>query len=146
MAHLGEIASARGPLALVEIPFVASQRNRPAALFLESLAQADENGVFRLSAEAAARVRYRVGQAVPPAHTSRDRDNDRKARPQAGEAGGTACPTQRIDYLRIATELRHPCDPRPHPRHVQVRRRARPDPTPRALPWSVSFPKSGPAC
>ena len=36
VARLGEIATERG-LARVEIPFVAGQRNRPAALFLESL-------------------------------------------------------------------------------------------------------------
>ena len=36
VARLGEIAMERG-LARVEIPFVAGQRNRPAALFLESL-------------------------------------------------------------------------------------------------------------
>ena len=36
VARLGEIAVERG-LARVEIPFVAGQRNRPAALFLESL-------------------------------------------------------------------------------------------------------------
>jgi len=36
VARLGEIAKERG-LARVEIPFVAGQRNRPAALFLESL-------------------------------------------------------------------------------------------------------------
>ena len=41
VAQLGEIARERG-LARVEIPFVAGQRNRPAALFLESIgAEAD---------------------------------------------------------------------------------------------------------
>ena len=39
VARLGEIAMERG-LARVEIPFVAGQRNRPAALFLESLGAA----------------------------------------------------------------------------------------------------------
>ena len=38
VARLGEIAVERG-LARVEIPFVAGQRNRPAALFLESLGE-----------------------------------------------------------------------------------------------------------
>ncbi|HEV3197377.1 MAG TPA: HAD-IIIC family phosphatase [Bryobacteraceae bacterium] len=118
VAHLSEIAKARG-LARVEIPFVAGQRNRPAALFLESLGKAGSDGVFQLSVEDAAGVRYRVGQAVPPALPSLDRENVRKDRPQAGvtphEAGGTACPTTlvtgtrgRVDYLRIANELRHP--------------------------------------
>jgi FkbH-like protein len=44
VARLGEIAKERG-LARVEIPFVAGQRNRPAALFLESLG----TGVGRVS-------------------------------------------------------------------------------------------------
>jgi FkbH-like protein len=48
VARLGEIAMERG-LARVEIPFVAGQRNRPAALFLESLGGAP------------------VGQSVPEA-------------------------------------------------------------------------------
>ena len=38
VARLGEIAVERG-LTRVEIPFVPGQRNRPALLFLESLAQ-----------------------------------------------------------------------------------------------------------
>jgi len=93
IASLGEIAAARG-LARVEIPFVAGQRNRPAALFLESLRPADGDGVFRLAATEAAGVAYQVGNgSTAPA-----------------EAGREACPTERkrIDYARIATELRDP--------------------------------------
>jgi FkbH-like protein len=96
VAHLGAIATERG-LARVEIPFVASQRNRPAVLFLESLGRADADGVFRLSAEDAASVKYRVGRPVTVPS---------EAENVSGSAGGTACPT--TDYLRIATELRHP--------------------------------------
>jgi FkbH-like protein len=86
VARLGEIALERG-LARVEIPFVAGQRNRPAGLFLETLPSA---------AEEAARVRYRpgVGQVVS------DLPKAKVGRPRA-------CPT-RIDYVKIATELRDP--------------------------------------
>jgi FkbH-like protein len=113
VAHLGEIAGERG-LARVEIPFVASQRNRPAALFLESLGKADADGVFRLTAQDAAVVKYRVGQTVTAPS---------EAEKAPGSAGGTACatamvgqavpparpsPMRKIDYVRIATDLRHP--------------------------------------
>jgi len=84
VARLGEIALERG-LSRVEIPFVASGRNRPAQLFLESIG-------MPLEAARAASVRYRAGemadsgprmaaQAIPPA-------------------------TDRPDYVRIATDLR----------------------------------------
>jgi acyl carrier protein len=88
VARLGEIARERG-LARVEIPFVPGPRNRPAALFLDSIGA--RNG---LTAEAAAMVRYRTGQA-PEAPG-----------PVADRAGRGAAP--RIDYLKIATELRTP--------------------------------------
>jgi FkbH-like protein len=83
--RLGEIAMERG-LARVEIPFVAGQRNRPAALFLESLGTA---------AEEVARVRYQpgVGQVSDL--------------PKAEQGRSETCPT-RIDYVKIATELRDP--------------------------------------
>ena len=83
VARLGEIALERA-LARVEIPFVAGQRNRPAGLFLETLP---------VAAEEAARVRYRVGTALP--------------RPEVG--GTRPQPARkRIDYVKIATELRDP--------------------------------------
>src|SRR5579871_25127 len=85
VAHLGEIALQRG-LERVEIPFVPSQRNRPAALFLESLGP--------LTAEAAAAVRYRVGRQV----TDLTRESEAAQKP----------PAHRIDYLQIANELRTP--------------------------------------
>src|SRR5205807_2813160 len=70
VARLGEIALERG-LARVEIPFVASGRNRPAELFLESLALATlrsaDATVFQLPAAAAAAVRYSPGKHVPAA-------------------------------------------------------------------------------
>ena len=63
VARLGEIAMERG-LARVEIPFVPGQRNRPALLFLESLAAP---GRRRLPLSAA----RRRGRDVPPG-TARD--------------------------------------------------------------------------
>lgn len=89
IARLGEIALERG-LARVEIPFVAGQRNRPAALFLESIGAA-----HGLTAEAAAAVRYTVAQPAPAATTA-----------AAHEA--PAEPVRRANYLKIATELRTP--------------------------------------
>ncbi len=83
VARLGEMAVERG-LARVEIPFVAGQRNRPAALFLESLPE---------GAAEAAGVKYRPAVALPKP-----------------EPGGTRPHPARkgIDYVKIATELRNP--------------------------------------
>jgi FkbH-like protein len=92
VARLGEIAAERG-LAQVWIPFVAGQRNRPAALFLESLGAAGTDGVFRFEAVEAAGVKYRVGQ-VPDL-------------PKTEQGRSETCPTK-IDYVKIATELRDP--------------------------------------
>jgi len=94
VARLGEIARERG-LERVEIPFAAGQRNRPAALFLESI-----DAMGGLTAEQAAAVRYEVGQTVSPAN----------AGPGGASwpAGGSAYPTKSVDYQRIATELRTP--------------------------------------
>jgi len=93
VARLGELAQERG-LARVAIPFVASQRNRPARLFLESIAREDA-GVFRLSAQEASAVRYRPAPAAVPADTAQADHNPRPA-------------AHRIDYARIAGELRDP--------------------------------------
>lgn len=93
VARLGEIAVERG-LARVEIPFVAGQRNRPAALFLESLRVAAD-GVFRFAAGEAAGARYRVGQVS-------DLLGERQ-----GRAGRKPAP-RNVNYVRIATELRDP--------------------------------------
>jgi FkbH-like protein len=88
VARLGEIAQQRS-LGRVEIPFVPSPRNRPAALFLESI------GGGSLTAQQAAAVRYKPSQAthrLPPGHAP----------------GDTPAPASRPDYVKIATELRTP--------------------------------------
>ncbi len=92
VARLGEIALERG-LSRVEIPFVPGQRNRPAALFLEAIGAGKG-----LPAEAAAAVRYSVGQPSPPDSHASDSSRDR-------EEGAGA---QRVNYVKIATELRDP--------------------------------------
>jgi acyl carrier protein len=93
VARLGEIALERG-LGWVEIPFVAGQRNRPALLFLESIARRDAGGVFRLTAVDAARVKYRPAQAAPVDVPRRE--------------GRERALVKRPDYTRIATALRTP--------------------------------------
>ena len=93
VARLGEIALQRG-LQTVEIPFLAGQRNRPALLFLESIAKRNGQNVFRLAAAEAARVQYHPSQAAwseSPRSEGRER-----------------VMLQRPDYARIATELRTP--------------------------------------
>jgi hypothetical protein len=99
VARLGEIALERG-LERVEIPFAAGQRNRPAALFLESLQAADADGVFRFAAALAAGVRYKPGNMVEA------QEREKAGGPTNG--AGTPRPTGRIDYVRIATELSDP--------------------------------------
>jgi FkbH-like protein len=89
VARLGEIARERG-LARVEIPFVAGQRNRPAALFLEEIGAGDG-----LIAEAAAAVRY-VARRAPAASSAPARPSENGSK------------KRRVNYLRIATELRTP--------------------------------------
>jgi FkbH-like protein len=89
LARLGEIALERG-LARVEIPFVPGQRNRPAALFLESIGAGKG-----LSAEQAAAVEYAPGRA-----------------PAADPAVYAVPAEQKLirpaNYVRFATELRTP--------------------------------------
>ena len=97
VAKLGELARGRG-LARVEIPFVEAQRNRPARLFLESIARAID-GAFRLGASEAAAIRYRASASVPPL-------GNPPAEPP--EAPAVQRALRRIDYVRIATELRDP--------------------------------------
>jgi len=84
VAHLGEIAQQRS-LARVEIPFVPSPRNRPAALFLESI------GGGSLTAHQAAAVRYTPSQGL-------------RHLPQID----APTPASRPNYVKIATELRSP--------------------------------------
>ncbi|HEV2447960.1 MAG TPA: HAD-IIIC family phosphatase, partial [Candidatus Sulfopaludibacter sp.] len=92
VAKLGELAAERG-LAAVEIPFVEARRNRPARLFLQSIAR-EENGVFRLAAADARAVRYQP--AAGPATTAEE------------IAAPPPLSLPAIDYARIATELREP--------------------------------------
>ncbi len=68
LARLGEIAVGRG-LARVEVPFVPSQRNQPALVFLQSVGakfkQRTEVGLrFSFPAEAAAAVTYSLSSAA----------------------------------------------------------------------------------
>ena len=93
VARLGRIALDRG-LARVEFLFAPGKRNQPARLFLESLRAADADGVYRLAAGDAAALRYRPGAAAP----------------QREKALAKAPAPRRVDYLRIATELRRPSD------------------------------------
>ncbi|HWC98904.1 MAG TPA: HAD-IIIC family phosphatase [Candidatus Sulfopaludibacter sp.] len=92
VAHLGKLALERG-LKQVRIPFLASQRNRPAALFLQSIAQ-EAAGVSVLSADQAANLVY------VPASTP--------AEPVSESTPAQAPPPRRVDYLKIATELSDP--------------------------------------
>lgn len=99
LAAIGELAIERG-VARVDVPFKPSQRNRPARLFLESVGAAYKESrggglVFRFPAECAARVVYKPSPRPPrPAshHRADPHPNGRS----------------RIDYVRIATELRDP--------------------------------------
>jgi len=91
VARLGQIALEHG-VEQVRIPFLASQRNRPAALFLQSIAQ-ETAGVFELPAADAASVTRRP--ATPPES------------PPDSDAPPATVP-RRVDYLKIATELRDP--------------------------------------
>ncbi len=93
VARLGEIARERG-LERVEIRFVPAKRNQPARLFLQSLGAPDAEGVFRLPASEAARTVYRVGQAA--------------AAPQSETPHARPAAPPRVDYLRIANQLRTP--------------------------------------
>lgn len=99
LAAIGERALERG-IARVDVPFTPSQRNRPALLFLESIGAAyketrDGGLVFRFPAECAARLVYKPAPGPPrPAA-------ERRAAPSPNGRS-------RVDYVRIATELRNP--------------------------------------
>jgi hypothetical protein len=92
VARLGEIAIERG-LTAVEIPFVEAKRNRPAWLFLKSLGDPGPDGVFRFDSRTAADV----------THKPESRPIEILSEPRPS---GSAAP--RIDYSRIATDLRTP--------------------------------------
>jgi FkbH-like protein len=98
LARLGEIALERG-LSHVHIPFVAAQRNRPAELFLKSLAAPGPDSVFRLEARTAASVTYRPAEPLP---YGRGSDTPTEPRPLGSVF------LKRPDYARIATHLRTP--------------------------------------
>jgi FkbH-like protein len=117
VARLGEIAVERG-LGSVEIPFVAAQRNRPALLFLESLGATASGGVFRMSAEDAARVRHRVVGRTPwsardalvpqPEQWSQHLGGGQQADGGVGRGPGGPPHQFRPDYGRMASDLRTP--------------------------------------
>jgi FkbH-like protein len=92
IAHLGRIALEL-KVDTIRIPFVPTQRNRPAALFLHSIA-ALQDGAFVLPAARAAALQYHPASAAPVA-------------PDTAEVPAATVP-RRIDYLKIATELRDP--------------------------------------
>jgi FkbH-like protein len=92
VARLGRIAQERG-LRRVEIPFVAGQRNRPAELFLQSI-----GAIGGMTAEAAANV-GQAGSLRAEWHSAPGRANNP---PRAASL------PHRVDYLKIATELRTP--------------------------------------
>ena len=100
LARLGEIAQERG-LAEVDVPFVSSQRNRPASALLSGIGaqfeQRTESGsIFRFPAAYLAGVRYTT---------------DGHAAATSGERRVAAAPVPRpraVDYARIARELREP--------------------------------------
>jgi FkbH-like protein len=111
LARLGEIARERGVPA-IDARFRRTERNQPAWLFLESVGTQEPGGefpLFRFPAAVAARIAYRPNGH--PAHA------EIASRPAAGAA------RQRIDYARIATELR---SPQQVIEHVRGARRARP--------------------
>src|SRR6185437_5132920 len=87
LARLGEIAAARG-LQTVDVTFVAGKRNQPAAAFLTAVGNP-------LSASAAAAILYEPASGEVPLE-------DKHQRP-SGER-------RRLDYWRIATELRRVAD------------------------------------
>jgi len=92
LAHLGAIARERG-LSHIELPFVATPRNTPGRMFLESVAHRNGEGPFIMDAAAAEALTYQPGDAFPPA---------------VGGEAPAAAPRRRIDYARIAAELRDP--------------------------------------
>jgi FkbH-like protein len=105
VARLGEIALERG-IQIVEIPFVAAQRNRPALLFLESLGATAAEGVFRLSANCGADPLVRAGSPGPAADAARVQYHASAGLP--GPEPTVAPPPARAPYARIASELRTP--------------------------------------
>ena len=95
LSWLGKTALEKG-LAKLEVPFVPTQRNRPALLFLESVGAkfkrpAEHGFLFRFPAEAAAAVTYEPSSAPL-----------REAAPEAPVHVSSAEP---VDYVYIANHL-----------------------------------------
>jgi FkbH-like protein len=118
LARLGELALEKG-LRWVDVPFVPTQRNRPALLFLESVgAQYKEpsaNGFrFRFPAGAAAGIAYAPASALPRFAAEPDRSLTVAAlkRQQLTEQRASACglsasfAATSVDFGYIAANLR----------------------------------------
>ena len=103
LAHLGQLARRRG-LESIAIPLRRGPRNRPAELFLNSIARVLD-GVYRLSPDEidsvtiAAPAPPHALALAPPAEIPPAAGNG------AGPAPVSARESGRPDYLRIATEL-----------------------------------------
>jgi FkbH-like protein len=96
LARLGEIALERG-LRGIDVPFLATQRNRPALLFLESVGArfkqpAEQGFLFRFPVRYAGSVQYKPASAVQ--------------RPAPEEHAEQAPAGEPIDFVHIATRLR----------------------------------------
>ena len=110
LARLGEIARERG-LGRVDVPFVPTQRNRPALLFLESVGaehrrESAEGLLFRFPADYASRITYAPERARPHAPGGTEAGTE-PAGPPDGES---------VDFVRIASEL---CDVERIAEHVR---------------------------
>ncbi|RPI10351.1 MAG: hypothetical protein EHM65_08210, partial [Acidobacteriales bacterium] len=107
MARLGEIASQRGLRRLV-VPFLLTQRNHPALLFLENVAArfkepAEGGFLFRIPAGQARAISYQPASAVP--------------QPQTPAAAGQARAREHVDFVYIASNLRSVEQIQQHIRH-----------------------------
>jgi acyl carrier protein len=112
LAHVGGIARSRN-LVRVDVPFIPSGKNRPAAEFLQSVAaayeQAGEAGVglmYRIPAEYAAGIAYHPPEQAPVASSALS-----EALGGPKESGVGAPPpsmTKAADLGRIARELSRP--------------------------------------
>lgn len=114
LSRLGEIAQERG-LGRVDLPFIPTQRNRPALLFLESVgaerrSETAEGLLFRFPAEDASRITYAPESARPqaPAGTT------------TGTEPAAADDRESVDFVRIAREL---CDVDRIAAHVRMQSR-----------------------
>jgi len=94
LAHLGQLARSRG-LESIVIPFRQGPRNRPAELFLNSIAMV-RDGIYRLSPD---QIDAIPATPVPLAA-------DAPQVPLNGAAPRSTAGSGRPDYIRIATELR----------------------------------------